>query len=1054
MELLALYALEAFLTVAQNDRSLQCEQAAQLMPPPRLPRHLRPCHPPGTAIQVRCAHKTARTAFSTDGDEPPQFTTGKSSDASTNGPNRSTDSSTDASVEMKSWWSVTVDKIASLAFKPASTERNLLVSDTPSAPTRMSTKDDQDPQVGNVSETSQGLFRKMVVSDEKSQQLLQRREPGSKKKKKVEADGRNLSNSTYRRVRSVSSTLSNTPISSRNLHGQQRRVAEQARKREEKLVANKPGSAPVSLREEVNSIQQKLQQLSGDIRALQVALEAKPTVESLSTPAAGRNIRSTNLRMSSDKQRRPELASSLPTAVHVAASTNDLPAPEPPKPSPRVQNHHLHQIYQTAWSMQKSWMTILGTAAEYLADMPPRVVAPVASSVLRSIHAIQLEPTLNEATGQIAHLSPANRRAARSLAIKLVPRNRSDALLAGRATYRDSISQLTDVANSLGEIQSPLVASIVTHVRNRLRVMAEDAVLENDFRTHNVMENYRNLTSLYAEARHSPKLTRQPGLILRLERVIATRQLEEYHRSMDFIKRDLSRIFSASKTRQSKHSDVGNVRTKFKKVVFDRSVPDTGKSVITKVFKAVPERVVLRTTKPDIRSRELPDDWVKKAESTDAGAAQKKGDGSGLVGQIHKRSRSMQPDDLKTKPGNTGDSPNPVSKSTKSDSESSERSLLEELFPEANSTPQPQHKGGRDHPKIEPPMAGIIRPQFVGRPPTLKEKVVESFRKQGEQVTVLQLTNCSTQLTEVDFRRVIPKGKHIEGWRRDGDFYKVIPGRDPLSLERLPFYYLLFSNAEAALAYQKNVSRLHKLCALHQPANIFSAIPPPTGFLEEGEDISAAISSYNLLPTHHPISLNFLMQPYNPALRALIERGGYQPIAPSVDEHGKPIWRVLMRIEGYEPRPSDLFKVFSHDAYTHGMTLPLRNESQSSIHRVRDMINLRMSSKLISSSRPRAYGTFDHSASPLAKTTEETTFDDPAIQKMMAGADEDGSPQQMTQLVMNRVYNRWVIDFEDEDSARRWSAIWHRKVLPDLSDRKGAWKDAEEERICNTEVLW
>jgi hypothetical protein len=55
---------------------------------------------------------------------------------------------------------------------------------------------------------------------------------------------------------------------------------------------------------------------------------------------------------------------------------------------------------------------------------------------------------------------------------------------------------------------------------------------------------------------------------------------------------------------------------------------------------------------------------------------------------------------------------------------------------------------------------------------------------------------------------------------------------------------------------------------------------------------------------------------------------------------------------------------------------------------------------------------------------------------------------------MNRVYNRWVLDLEDEDSARRWSVWWHRRVLPELSSGKGAWKDGEEARICNTEVLW
>ncbi|CAN9101465.1 unnamed protein product [Alternaria sp. RS040] len=389
------------------------------------------------------------------------------------------------------------------------------------------------------------------------------------------------------------------------------------------------------------------------------------------------------------------------------------------------------------------------------------------------------------------------------------------------------------------------------------------------------------------------------------------------------------------------------------------------------------------------------------------------------------------------------------SKPSPNTSELSEHSLLEELFPETSSTSQPQSEPRDRYPKLHlPDSMPVVRRENSNHTQSFKERVVESLHKQGEHVTVLQLTNCSTELTEADFRRIIPKGKHIEGWHRDDDLYKVVPGRDPLSLERLPFYYLLFKSAEAALAYQKNASRLHKLSALHQPANIFSAIPPPKGFIEEGEDITAAISSYNLLPTRHPMSLNVLMQPYNPALRNLVERGGYQPIAPSVDAKGNPIWRVLMHIEGYEPTPSDLFKIFSRDAYKHGMILPLRNESQTSVHRLRDMINLKVSSKAVSSSRPRAYGTFDQSSSD-----SEMTYDDPAIQSMLGGVDED-SPSQQNQLVMNRVYNRWVLDFDDEDTARRWSVRWHRRLLPELSHTKGAWRDSEEARICNTELLW
>jgi hypothetical protein len=55
---------------------------------------------------------------------------------------------------------------------------------------------------------------------------------------------------------------------------------------------------------------------------------------------------------------------------------------------------------------------------------------------------------------------------------------------------------------------------------------------------------------------------------------------------------------------------------------------------------------------------------------------------------------------------------------------------------------------------------------------------------------------------------------------------------------------------------------------------------------------------------------------------------------------------------------------------------------------------------------------------------------------------------------MNRVYNRWIIDFDDEDQARRFAVIWHRRVLPNVTKGDKTWKDYEEVRMCNCEVLW
>jgi hypothetical protein len=603
--------------------------------------------------------------------------------------------------------------------------------------------------------------------------------------------------------------------------------------------------------------------------------------------------------------------------------------------------------------------------------------------------------------------------------------------------YIDSTMKLVKADEELAKLGSPRVASIISHIRNRLDVIAEQALLEDNTRMRQALGHF-HMNRIPERAKQLSK----PGLWLKFQVAEAKRRLNSIHNTKMKITQELTRILPT--TPQFPYD-----------VIRGSLLPETGHAAMSNGMTKV--------SNPQVEN-----------------------EGEGLTHQIHSRSRWMKsPEDLKMDTRNLDhgtaaagerseveddlpsdvlsdskaptsavakvSSPSKQSKQPSRSDELSEQSLLEELFPEANSAPQsrPMEKSRDQYPKLGlPKPTRTTRPQVMERPRTLKDQTVQSFQSQGEQIAALQLTNCSTGLTEVDFRRIIPKGKHLEGWRRDSDFYKVIPGRDPLSLERLPFYYLLFKTSEAALAYQNNAARLHKLNSRHQTSSIFSAIPPPQGFLEDGEDVNAALSSYNLLPTHHPLSLNVVMQPYSPALRALILGGGYRPIVPSTDDRGNRIWKVLLHIEGWEPSFLDIYKAISGDAYQQGTLFPLRNESQSSIHRLRDIINLKMSSKPISSARPRAYGTFDHSAS------QEMVYEDPAIQSLMGNAEADRTPSQMNQEVMNRVYNRWVLDFDDEATARRWAARWHRKMFPEPAGADAAWKDVEEARICNTEVLW
>ncbi|KAF2115669.1 hypothetical protein BDV96DRAFT_492154 [Lophiotrema nucula] len=369
--------------------------------------------------------------------------------------------------------------------------------------------------------------------------------------------------------------------------------------------------------------------------------------------------------------------------------------------------------------------------------------------------------------------------------------------------------------------------------------------------------------------------------------------------------------------------------------------------------------------------------------------------------------------------------------------ELSELSLLEELFPEATelyTQPQDQpDRSSKSYPKLDLPSDKSrvdSTPKRRKEPrKSAKQRMIEAFQSRGEQITALELSQCSTELTDSDFRRLIPRGKHIESWNRDGEFYRVIPGRDPLSLVRQPFYYLLFRSSKAALEYQNNASRLHKLSAMNQPSSIFSAIPPPKGFLEDGEDVHAATSTYLLKPPNLLLNLNIVMQPYSPSLSALFERGGYEPIVPTTTTDGKPLYKVLFYIEGHEPQREDLYHIFHRHAYDHGISLPLHNGSQG-IAKLRDLIDLRKSSP-----SPQLDGAESNSEFGVEQLYQS-------------------SEQSVSQVVMHKVYNRWILEFEEEIAAKRFALLWHRQVLPEPRGAYGTWRVFEEERMCNTEVLW
>jgi hypothetical protein len=617
--------------------------------------------------------------------------------------------------------------------------------------------------------------------------------------------------------------------------------------------------------------------------------------------------------------------------------------------------------------------------------------------------------------------------------------------------YRRSASVLASIVTSLEDTGILSAAHVTARIRDRLAKMFEEAKAEKNLKLCQTLLSHRRIW-----ARTSAMLT--------------AKALDGTHDQRDTVATKISPLGGtySAKTPLVRRVELATNKDK-RTAPSERSTPARPISAPF-VTTAIPVSVygIAQNEAIEAAPVESTPDRTQSANSqastgrTDAPALFKENDKQRMARQIHTRSSALKSSDTlwettkasdleledgsKTLSDNIDDRPS--DKVLASSDEVSDQSLLEELFPEANvAPPVRQAEKPELYPKLDPPKpTNTISRNLVDRRKTLKEQAMESLQKRGEQITVLQLEHCSTELTESDFRRLIPKGEHIETWNRLGAYYKVIPGRDPLSLERLPFYYLLFKSPESAYAYQKNAGRLHKLAALHQPSSIFSAIPAPKGFLEDGEDINAVTTSYLLRPTEYAFTLRTLMQPYHPALRTLFEQGGYKPIVPEIDDKRGRISKVLMHIEGYEPSISDLFKTLRQDAFNRGTPFTLRNESSSSVHRLRDLINLKTRTLPISTSNPRAW----------ESENTKLEFDDPSIAYFMKSEApvEEENAKEMNQIVMNRVYNRWILDFSNEDEARRFAISWHRRVLPDFIKGERTWKDYEEVRMCNTELLW
>ncbi|KAK8192749.1 hypothetical protein M8818_007921 [Zalaria obscura] len=376
------------------------------------------------------------------------------------------------------------------------------------------------------------------------------------------------------------------------------------------------------------------------------------------------------------------------------------------------------------------------------------------------------------------------------------------------------------------------------------------------------------------------------------------------------------------------------------------------------------------------------------------------------------------------------------------------RTLLEELFPEeARRTSGEERKREREIPRL--PLAQPD-PSTVAPPPPRKEQgppksqrareLEEQLAAQNEQISVLVLRNASKSLTEEDFKRVIPKGKHIEGWNLEqGDIIQVIPGRNTTTLERENHYFLLFKSAISAFTYQGHVSRLHNLARAHAPSSLLSAIPPPPGLEIDGEDVHAAMESYALLPPSQNISIRQLRPPLSPLVQQLIRHRGYPHVVNRPDRSPA---EVLLRLEGPSLTLSELQDAFRKSE--EDRMLPWTRQTMGGLQ----IAKWEVKSKPVSPLSDEALDEGPSSEEPQLneeskepETVTYTAFQSDAEQKARLEEAENARKRSPA----------FILGFQDLAEAESFARYWHRRPveLEDFSFDMG-----DSAPIANAEVLW
>ena len=309
----------------------------------------------------------------------------------------------------------------------------------------------------------------------------------------------------------------------------------------------------------------------------------------------------------------------------------------------------------------------------------------------------------------------------------------------------------------------------------------------------------------------------------------------------------------------------------------------------------------------------------------------------------------------------------------------------------------------------------------VGASPS--EPLVSRLR---DKATVLVFSCASRTLALSDFIRLSPHGKHIEGWT--SGIVRVIPGRNPSTLERTNHYFLVFSTSAAAAGYAENISRIHALARKWMPQRP-QDIGVPTPGVEigkHGEDVGALVRSYTLLPnTQQKVFMRRLQKPYRPAMARVVETGAYHNVlAQEKDRPGENL--VLFQLDEGLMSGRDLMKFIEADGRRRNLNWRLEGNAEGDI---------------------KQYG---GGGKNDASRSEEEWADEEGEEN----SGEKRERRRRRSVESASVFPRHIVRFRDAVEAKRFVRAWHTRILEgepwDKLAENSQWGGAK----VSAEILW